>query len=92
VEYENQSKFKIRTPLFNFYAYFSNNEKIMSFKDHIGVDANRKTLYRKIRRLGQVNDFKYLDGRIDVVPNALETFDKNRCGPVRESPAEPVFI
>ncbi len=64
----------------------------MSFKDHIGVDANRKTLYRKIRRLGQANDFKYLDGQIDVVPNALETFDKNRCGPVREFPAEPVFI
>ncbi len=63
----------------------------MSFKDLIGVNANRKTFYRKIRRLGQANDFKYLDGQIDVVPNALETFDENRFGPVRESPAEPVF-
>jgi hypothetical protein len=67
---------------------FSNNEKFMSFKDHIGVDTNRKTLYGGIRRSGQTKDFKYLDCQIDVVPNALETFDENRGGPVRESRAD----
>ncbi len=38
--------------------------------------------------MGKNYDFKYLDCRIDVVPNALETFDENRGGPVRESRAE----
>ncbi len=60
----------------------------MSFKDRIGVDASRKISMEEAVAWAKSNDFKYLDCQIDVVQNALETFDENRCGPVRGSCAE----
>ena len=57
----------------------------MNFRHRIGVDASRKLPMEEAVAWAISNDVKYLDCQIDIAPNALETFDEDRCAPVRDT-------
>lgn len=57
----------------------------MTLKDRIGVDVGRRVSVEEAVRWARDNQVKYIDCQIDLEPNALETFDDTRCGPIREA-------
>ncbi|MCH2327405.1 MAG: sugar phosphate isomerase/epimerase, partial [Rhodospirillales bacterium] len=56
----------------------------MNLRDRIGVDVGRKLSVEDAVQWAIENDVTYIDCQIDLEPNALETFDDARCGPIRE--------
>lgn len=57
----------------------------MNIRDRIGVDVGRKLSVEDAVQWAIDNDVTYIDCQIDVAPNALETFDRARCEPIRET-------
>jgi sugar phosphate isomerase/epimerase len=59
----------------------------MTLRDRIGIDVGRKLSVEDAVAWAADNDVSYIDCQIDVTPNALESFDETRCGPIREAAA-----
>ena len=57
----------------------------MTFKDRIGVDIGRRIPAEQAVAWAAAHDVFYFDIQTDVAPNALETFDDARCGPIRDA-------
>jgi len=62
--------------------------KYMNFRDRIGVDCSRTVAAEDAVAWAKTNDVTYIDCQIDIAPNALESFDDARCGPIREACAD----
>lgn len=60
----------------------------MHFRDRIGIDVGRSLSVEAAVAWAKANGVTYLDCQIDIEPNALESFDEARCGPIREACAE----
>ena len=56
-----------------------------SLKDRIGIDLGRRVPLEEGIAFAQQNDVFYLDAQTDIAPNALESFDAERCRGVREA-------
>ena len=57
----------------------------MSFEDRIGADVGAKLPIEQAIEWAAANRIYYLDVRIDNDPNAIESFDEARCGPIRDA-------
>ena len=57
----------------------------MGLRERIGVDLGRKLPVEEGIAWAAANGVAYIDAQIDIAPNALETFDEARCGPIREA-------
>ena len=56
-----------------------------SLKDRIGIDLGRRVPLEEGIEFARQNDVFYLDAQTDIEPNALESFDADRCRAVREA-------
>ena len=56
----------------------------LTLKQRIGIDIGRKVSIEEGLEWAAVNDVHFIDVQTDVDPNRLESFDKQRCGKVRE--------
>ena len=57
----------------------------MDIRQRIGIDAGNKLPAEAAIAWARDNDVAYIDCRIDLPPNALESFDEARCAPIREA-------
>jgi len=57
----------------------------MNIRDRIGIDVGRKLSVEDAVKWAVDNDVTYIDCQIDVEPNALQSFDDRRCGPINEA-------
>ncbi|MDD9913497.1 MAG: sugar phosphate isomerase/epimerase [Rhodospirillaceae bacterium] len=57
----------------------------MDIRSRIGVDIGEKLSVEEAVRWAAENEVRYIDCRIDLPPNALESFDEARCAPIREA-------
>jgi sugar phosphate isomerase/epimerase len=57
----------------------------MSLRDRIGIDLGRKLPVEEGIEWAGANDVHYVDAQIDIAPNALESFDADRCRAVRDA-------
>lgn len=57
----------------------------MGFKQRIGIDIGRRVSAEDAVAWATRNDVRYFDIQTDIAPNALESFDDARCGPIREA-------
>ena len=57
----------------------------MNIRDRIGIDVGRKLSVENAVEWAVENGVSYIDCQIDVEPNALESFDDSRAGPIREA-------
>ncbi|MEQ9125580.1 MAG: TIM barrel protein [Alphaproteobacteria bacterium] len=57
----------------------------MTFRDRIGVDIGRSLPAEAAVEWAAANDVSYFDIQTDIAPNALESFDEARAGPIREA-------
>ena len=60
----------------------------MQFIDRIGIDIGRRVSAEDAVAWAKANDVRYFDIQTDIAPNALESFDDARCGPIRDACAE----
>lgn len=60
----------------------------MQFIDRIGIDIGRSVSAEDAVAWAKANDVRYFDIQTDIAPNALESFDDARCGPIRDACAE----
>ena len=56
----------------------------MEIRHRIGIDVGDKLPAEDAVAWARANDVTYIDCRIDLPPNALESFDEARCAPIRE--------
>ena len=56
----------------------------MEFSDRIGIDDGGRLSVEAAIAWSAANRVTYLDCQIDSAPNALESFDEARCGPIRD--------
>lgn len=56
-----------------------------TLKDRIGIDIGRRVSVEEGISWAKENDVSYIDVQTDVEPNALESFDNNRCQGVRDA-------
>jgi sugar phosphate isomerase/epimerase len=56
----------------------------MHIRDRIGVDVGRRLSVEDAVQWAIDKQVTYLDCQIDLAPNALESFDAARCGPIRD--------
>ena len=56
-----------------------------TLKDRIGIDIGRRVSVEAGISWAAENSVCYIDAQTDVEPNALESFDNNRCNTVREA-------
>ncbi len=59
----------------------------MNLRERIGIDVGRKLSVEDAVDWAVDNDVTYIDCQIDIVPNALASFDDARCGAIRERAA-----
>ena len=59
-------------------------ESAETIRDRIGIDVGRKLSVEDAVQWAIENGVRYIDCQIDVEPNALETFDAQRCEPIRQ--------
>lgn len=57
----------------------------MNIRDRIGVDVGERLPAEHAVQWAIDNEVAYIDCRIDLEPNALESFDESRCAPIRET-------
>lgn len=57
----------------------------MAFKDRIGVDIGRRVSAEDAVAWAAANGVSYFDIQTDIAPNALESFDDARSGPIRDA-------
>jgi sugar phosphate isomerase/epimerase len=57
----------------------------VNFKDRIGVDIGRQVDAETAVAWAAANDVRYFDIQADIAPNAHESFDDARCGPIRKA-------
>ena len=57
----------------------------MNLRDRIGVDVGRRAKIEDGIQAAIENDVHYLDIKIDVPPNAIESLTKERIGAIREA-------
>jgi sugar phosphate isomerase/epimerase len=57
----------------------------MNLRDRIGIDLGCKLPLEDGIAWAGSNDVRYVDGQVDIHPNALESFDDSRCLTVREA-------
>ncbi|MGI9480264.1 MAG: sugar phosphate isomerase/epimerase family protein [Hyphomicrobiaceae bacterium] len=55
------------------------------FKDRIGIDMARRVSAEEGIAFAARNGVRYIDIQTDIAPNALESFDDQRCGTVRDA-------
>ena len=60
----------------------------MDICSRIGVDVGEKLSVEEAVSWAVENEVRYIDCRIDLPPNALESFNKTRCAPIRRACAE----
>ena len=60
----------------------------MEFRDRIGIDVGRKLSVEDAIAWASENDVTYVDCQIDIEPNALESFDENRCAAIKHAASE----
>ncbi len=56
-----------------------------SLKDRIGIDLGRRVPLEEGIAFARQNQVFYLDAQTDIEPNALESFDAERCRAVRQA-------
>jgi len=56
----------------------------MNIRNRIGVDCGRKLSVEDAVQWAIDNDVIHIDCQIDIAPNALQSFDRSRCAPIRE--------
>ncbi len=56
----------------------------MHINNRIGIDVGERLSVEDAVQWALDNDVAYIDCRIDLAPNALESFDEARCAPIRE--------
>ena len=57
----------------------------MKLRERIGIDLGRKLPVEEGIEWAGANDVRYVDAQIDIAPNALESFDDDRCRAVRDA-------
>jgi sugar phosphate isomerase/epimerase len=57
----------------------------VDIRDRIGIDFSRRLSMEDALECAIANGLRYMDCNIDIAPNALESFDDARCGPIRET-------
>ena len=57
----------------------------MSLRDRFGIDFGNKIAVEEALAFAARNGVRYVDVRIDVAPNALESFDERRCSALRDA-------
>lgn len=57
----------------------------LAIRDRIGIDVGRKLSVEDAVAWAADNGVRYIDCQIDIEPNALESFDEERCAPIREA-------
>jgi sugar phosphate isomerase/epimerase len=57
----------------------------LTIRDRIGIDVGRKLSVEHAVDWAADNGVRTVDCQIDIEPNALESFDEARCGPIREA-------
>ena len=55
----------------------------MAFIDRIGVDFGRRVAVEEAVRIAAEHGVRYIDCQMDIGPNALESFDTERCEALR---------
>jgi sugar phosphate isomerase/epimerase len=63
-------------------------EDSLTIKERIGIDVGRKLSVEDAIDWAADNSVRSIDCQIDIEPNALESFDENRCAPIREACAK----
>jgi len=56
-----------------------------TLKDRIGIDLGRKVPVEDGIQWAVDNQVKYIDAQMDIAPNAMESFDDDRCAKVRDA-------
>lgn len=56
-----------------------------SFRDRIGIDLARRVAVEQGVEIAARHGVRYIDIQTDISPNALESFDDQRCGRVRDA-------
>lgn len=57
----------------------------LSLKDRIGIDIGRRVSVEEGIAWAAANQVYFIDVQTDIAPNALESFDDERCNAVREA-------
>ena len=55
------------------------------FRDRIGIDLARRVSAEEGIEIAARHTVHYIDIQTDIAPNALESFDDQRCGRVRDA-------
>ena len=56
-----------------------------TLRDRIGIDIGRRVSVEEGIRWAAENSVCYIDAQTDIAPNALESFDDNRCRTIRDA-------
>ena len=56
-----------------------------TLKDRIGIDIGRRVSVEEGISWAKENNVFYIDAQTDIAPNALESFDYNRCQGIRDA-------
>jgi sugar phosphate isomerase/epimerase len=57
----------------------------MQFLDRIGIDMGRRIPIEDAINVAVTHGVRYIDVQTDIEPNALESFDDDRCGRIRDA-------
>ena len=57
----------------------------MTLRERIGIDLGRKLPVEEGIEWAGANGVRYVDAQVDIAPNALESFDADRCRAVRDA-------
>src|SRR3546814_19019055 len=57
----------------------------LSLRDRIGIDFGRKMPAEDAVAWAAANEVRFIDVELDLVPNALESFDPDRCARLRDA-------
>jgi sugar phosphate isomerase/epimerase len=60
----------------------------MSMKERIGIDMGRRVSAEEAVRIAVGHNVPYIDIQTDIAPNALESFDDERCAGIKETCAQ----
>ena len=58
---------------------------MVGFKDRIGIDFGRRLAVEDAIACAVANGVVYLDVEADIAPNAMESFDRQRCAAIAEA-------
>jgi len=56
-----------------------------TLKDRIGIDLGRRISVEEGISWTKKNNVYYIDAQTDIEPNAVESFDDNRCKGIRDA-------